>query len=163
MKLTEKPIDADIAKCLPGAAREGAELVGVTLEDFPARIVEAIDVFVATPQKKRWFRKVDHWNERAMPLGALWGTQLVRQFGWEWIHVVQHAEGDDAFEAIGVFDRRRSVGVYPFHYVFGCVENRVRPTILLAYNLWQEGGIPEQAARSYQNLMEGVRHIVPPA
>ncbi len=161
MNITEAPIEPNIAELLPGAAKEGADLVGVSVDDQPAEIIQAINDFLAKPPKKRWFRKVDNWNDRAMPLGALWGMQMVRHFDWEWVGVIQH-DFDD-LKAIGVFDKKRSLGVYPFHFVYGCVQNGAYPTILLAFNMLSAGEIPAFDERAYQNLMDGVQHIVPPA
>ena len=45
--------------------------------------------------------------------------------------------------------------VYPFHYVFGCFENNVYPTILLAFNMLTAGSIPPLEAGGYVNLMDG--------
>lgn len=155
--MVEHPLPQEVANLLPGAAAEGAALVGVQMDVSPNQLIAAIDRFVATPQKKSMFKRVDNWNERAMPLGALWGIQLQRRFDWEWVML----EFDDD-SAIAVFDRERTVGVYPFHYVFGCIENGVYPTIELAFNMLEAGQIPQFQPREYVNLMDGVRHIVPP-
>ena len=134
-------------------------MLGVSLEDPPLKIVEAINAYVAKPPKS-WFRKADNWTDRALPLGTLWGMQQVRAFGWEWVSVINHEEGDA--KAIGVFDARRSLGIYPFEFVFGCLEAKAYPTILLAFNMLAAGKIPELEAGGYMNLMDGVRHVVPP-
>lgn len=159
MAIRERPLTDGIVASLPGAAREGASLAGVTADSPPARIVEAINSIVDRPPKKSWFRKVDNWNDRAMPLGALWGTQLVRQYGWEWI-IVDDDEDDSS--GVGVFDRQRSMGLYPFGYIFGCLEAQACPTILLAWNMLVEGALPDFDSRSYTDIMSGIRHIVPP-
>jgi hypothetical protein len=160
MKVTEQTVDESIRRHLPGAAAEGAALVGVSCENDPLMIVEAINAFIAEPPKRKWFRKVDNWNDRAMPLGSLWGVQMQRQFGWEWINMIQHDHDD--LQVLAIFDRHRTVGVYPFHYIFGCLENEVYPTILLAFNMLMAGTIPKFERGSYVNLMDGVQHIVPP-
>ncbi len=108
MNISETPVDDIILQNIPGAAAEGAKLISISIDAPAVEIVNAINQFVSTPAKKRWFRKTDHWNERAMPLGALWGTQMVRAFAWEWASVVQHDHND--FKAVGVFDKKRSVG-----------------------------------------------------
>lgn len=96
-----------------------------------------------------------------MPLGALWGMQMVRHFDWEWVNVIQH--DDDDLKALGVFDKKRSLGVYPFPFVYECLENGMYPTILLAFNMLDADEIPTSDERTYQDLMDGVQHIVPPA
>lgn len=160
MNVTESPIEESITTHLPGAAREGAELVGVSVDEEPHRIVEAINSFVAEPPKKRWLQRIDNWNDRALPVGSLWATQMQRQFGWEWVNMIQHDHDD--FKALAMFAPERTGGIYPFHYVFGCLENEVYPTILLAFNMLVAGKIPEFERRAYVNLMDGVQHIVPP-
>ncbi len=160
MKVTELPLADSIRAHIPGAAKEGAAMIGVAITDSPLSIVEAINGFVAEPPKRRWFKKVDNWNDRALPLGALWATQMERQFGWEWVNMIQHDHND--FKVTGVFDKERRLGIYPFHYVFGCVENGVYPTILLAFNMLVADDIPHFEPLAYVNLMDGVRHIVPP-
>jgi hypothetical protein len=61
-----------------------------------------------------------------------------------------------------VFDPRRTRGVYPFHYLVGCMENGVYPTVLLAFNLLIANEIPDFEPGEYVNVMDGVQHIVPP-
>lgn len=148
----------DVYASLPGAALEGAALVGCGIGESPSRIINAINSFVALPPKRSIFRRVDNWNDRAMPLGALWGTQLVRQFGWQWIMI-----DDSGDRSIGVFDASRSQGVYPFEVVFQCVELSEIPTIELAFNMISEGTLPKFEPQSFTNIMDGIRHIVPPS
>ena len=157
MAISEKPLTGDIQALIPGAAKEGAQLVGVSHTEAPLKIVEAINTFVANPPKKKMFKRVDHWNDHALPLGALWGMQMARQFGWSWALFEENGE-----TSIGIFDLQRSKGIYPFDYIFGCLEAGEYPTILLAFNMLIEGGIPDFAPRSTINVMDGVQHIVPP-
>jgi hypothetical protein len=160
MRVTEEPIDPDILESLAGAAGEGAELAEVSLGATPAEIVRAINDFVQR-QHGEPTDDVDNWEDRALPLGSLWGMQLVRQFGWEWANVTLHDHGD--VKAMGVFSADRSLAVYPFYFIFGCLEHQATVTILLAFNMLVEGKIPPLPAGGYANVMEGVHHIVPPA
>jgi len=157
--LRDTALVPEILQHLPGAAREGTTLVGVSISDEPLKIVTAIDEFVAHPPRPGFLKRVDNWNERAMPLGALWGEQLVRRLGWQWMMVID----DDEEASIGVFDVRRSMGIYPFDYVFECIESRGQPAILLAFNMLAAGTMPSFPDRSYEDIMDGVQHIVPPA
>ncbi len=161
MKISEVPIEEIILQNIPGAAKEGAQLISISTDAAPLEIIKAVNAFVAKPVKRGWFRKTDNWNDRAMPLGALWGTQMVREFRWEWVNLVQHEHND--LKLVGVFDKRRSIGVYPFHFVYGCIENGVYPTIELAFNMLSAGKVPLFEDNAYENLMDGVRHIIPPA
>jgi hypothetical protein len=70
MRITEHPLAPEILSNLAGSAIEGAALAGVRPDAEPLKMVEAINTFVAKPSKS-WFRKVDNWTERALPLGSL--------------------------------------------------------------------------------------------
>lgn len=158
MKATEEQVKPDMLETIEGSAAEGAEMVGVAIDATPLEIVTAVNGYVSKPPRKR---RVDNWEERALPLGSLWGCQLVRQFGWEWSGVIFHEQEDS--KAIGVFAKDRSLAVYPWHFVFGCLEDEAPVTILLSFNMLAAGQVPVQKAKAYVNLMEGVHHIVPSA
>jgi hypothetical protein len=158
-KVTEESLPPSIASNLDGVAIEGAKIVGVSWDAEPLRIVEAINEFIVA-SRKRDDSTVDNWGNRALPLGCLWGMQLVRQFGWEWASVTRHDR--QKTKAIGVFDKRRSLAVYPFEFIFRTLETRSYPTVLLAFNMLMEGGVPELPEGGYESLMDGVHHIVPP-
>jgi len=160
MRISEYSVEPHILEGIDGSAVEGASLVGVASDDPPPKIVTAINTFVSKPPRGLPGR-VDNWTDRALPLGSLWGQQLVRQFGWEWSGVVFHDHGDT--KAIGVFTRDRSLAIYPWHFVFGCLENNATVTILLSFNMLLAGRIPAQGRGEYVNVMDHVHHIVPPA
>ncbi len=145
---------------IEGSAGEGAEYAGVEVDASPLEIVTAINKFVSKPPRKR-SKSVDNWTDRALPLGSLWGCQLVRHFGWEWSSVIFHDHDDS--KAFGVFAKDRSLAVYPWHFIFGCLENKAPVTILLAFNMLEAGKIPLQEAKAYVNLMDHVHFIIPPA
>jgi hypothetical protein len=159
MRVTEEPIDPDLLETLAGAAGEGAELAGTDVDADPADIITAINAFVRHEQKHPT-EGIDPWDDRALPLGCLWGLQLVRQFGWEWANVTLHDHGD--VKAMGLFSPDRSLAIYPFYFLFGCLENQAPVTILLAFNMLVAGKIPPLPSGGYENAMEGVHHIVPP-
>ncbi len=160
MSTSEEPLSDSIAENLHGTAAEGAELVGTSVDAEPSAIADAINRFLTKPKKSGWFSKVDNWDDRALPIGSLWGTAMVRQFGWHWASLTQHDRDD--FKAVAVVSDDRSLAIFPFHYCFGCLENHVPPTVLLAFNMLDAGRIPQQEGRGYTNLMDGVQHIVPP-
>jgi hypothetical protein len=160
MSISEYSVEPHILDGIEGSADEGASLAGVAIEDPPLKIVTAINKFVSKPPKGPSGR-VDNWTDRALPLGSLWGQQLVRQFGWEWSGVVFHDRSDT--KAIGVFPKDRSLAIYPWHFVFGCRENNAAVTILLAFNMILAERIPAQDKGEYVNVMDHVHHIVPPS
>ncbi|MDA0920901.1 MAG: hypothetical protein O2945_17660 [Planctomycetota bacterium] len=165
MSTTEESVVESVAASIPGAAAEGAAIVGVDPNADASIIMEAINEFL-TPKKSGWFRKpkadpnVDNWTDRALPIGCLWGETMVRHFGWNWASLIQHDHDD--FKAIAVVNEDRSLAIFPWHYCFGCLENSVHPTVLLAFNMLEAGKIPDQQPSGFTNLMDGVQHIVPP-
>lgn len=159
MRVTEEPIDPELLDTLAQAAGEGAELARIGVDADPAVIVAAINDFVRHEQDEP-VEGIDNWDDRALPLGCLWGLQVVRRFGWEWANVTLHEHGD--VKALGVFSPDRSLAIYPFYFLFGCLENKVTVTILLAFNMLVEGKLPPLPPNGYENVMEGVHHIVPP-
>jgi hypothetical protein len=159
MNITEQAVEPHILSNMSGAAQQGAALVGVSVEDSPLKIVTAINAFVSNPPKTSPGR-VDNWGDRALPIGTLWGEQMVREFGWEWSAVTFHDHNDS--KAVGVFSPDRSLAIYPWHFVFGCLENKATVTILLAFNMLAAGKIPPQDPAGYLNVMDSVHHIVPP-
>jgi len=149
MSTTEEPVAESIARGIPGAAVEGAEIVGVDPSEGAKTKIEAINSFL-TPKKSGWFGRntdtiIDNWTERSLPIGCLWGEIMVQHFGWSWANLIQHDHDD--FKAISVVNDDRSLAIFPWHYCFGCLENDVHPTVLLAFNMLEAGKIPQQEPR----------------
>jgi hypothetical protein len=158
MNVTGVEIPPSTLSNIEGAAGGRAELVGVELDATPLEIVTAINTFVSKPPRTRG--RIDNWTDRSLPLGSLWGCHIVRQFRWEWAGVIFHEHNDS--KAYGVFSKDKSLAVYPWHFIFGCLENKAPVTILLSFNMLAAGKIPAQEPKAYVNLMEHVHHIVPP-
>ena len=103
----------------------------------------------------------DPMDTEPLCLGSLWGEQLVAKFGWEWVLLTFHEHGDA--NSLGVSSPDRAWIVCPFEFVFGCLVNNVTPTVALSFNMLEDGTrIPGMAPNSYENLMAGVTHIIPP-
>ena len=159
--VTETPIEPDMLHNIKGAASEGAKLLKIDESNIsPQEIIESINKFVMDIQKKE-NKDIDIWTDLSLPLGCLWGEQMVREFEWEWANIVQHDHDD--FKAIGVFAKDRSLAIFPWYFIFGCLKNGAPVKIALAYNMYKDGsGIPELPANGYINLMDHVHHIIPP-
>lgn len=155
--LRESEIENNIISHFEAVANEGKELLDKLKVNDSLELITAINEYV-TAQSKLDLSEIDAWIERALPIGTLWGELYVKELGWEWIKV--HFE--DESTAMGVFSKDRSVGIYPWHFVLGCIENGATVTILLAWNMLQGGAIPEHGKNSYTNLMDGVHYIIPP-
>ena len=131
----------------------------------PAAAVQAVNDFVDRWQsersgalKKLFGRKPGLDSvDVALGLGAVWGDQLVRRFGWEWV-CVRHEEQD----LYGVVSPDRSVAVYPTYFVKACLDNpQADCTAMLAFNMIEAGNVSGLPPDGYENLMMGVRRIIP--
>ena len=88
--------------------------------------------------------------------GVVFGDQLVRRFGWEWVGL--SAEGRNRY---AVVNPDRSLAVYPMDFIKACLENpEMDCTVMLAFNMLAAGKLPSLPAGGYHNLMDGVRIIV---
>lgn len=129
----------------------------------PEAVIQAVETFVdrwqaerRNPLKKLLSRTPDA-TDVALGLGSVWGNQLVRQFHWEWTCVKQN--GQDLY---AVVSPDRSIAVYPTYFIKACLDNpRVDCTIMLAFNMLTAGKVSGLPAQGYENLMQGVRRIVP--
>ena len=97
--------------------------------------------------------------DTALGLGAVWGDQLVKEFGWEWTVVI-----DGGQELYAVAPRDRSLVIYPGNYIKACLDDPTMDcTVALAFNMLVAGKISGIPPRSYEDVMSGVMHIVPKA
>jgi hypothetical protein len=159
LKITEGTVSNEIRGNIRDCARDAAEMLGIDLSRSAAEIVDAVDAFVYRWQKGER-PKVREDDDLSLTLGSLWGEQLVRDLGWQWASVTFHDHGDS--KAVGVFSPDRSLAIYPFHFVSGCMEKGASVTIMLSYNMLKDGTrIPPLPAQGYENVMDNVRHIVP--
>lgn len=158
--ITESPPDEERLRLLASVAEDAADYLGVSLdEDSPEAIIRAVHECVREIQEGGG-PEFDEGERVDLLLGCLWGSQLVRALGWEWVNVVFHDHGDS--EAVGVASPNREFAIYPFHFVQGCLENNATVKILLAYNMLSAGAMPTLPPRSYENVMDAVHYIIPP-
>jgi hypothetical protein len=158
-KITEFPLSEEDADSVAVVVDGAADFLKIDLSQAsPKEIIATLDQYVHDLQQGRV--EGPEGEDSEIFFGCLWGAQLVRQLGWEWANVTFHDYNDA--HAIGVFSPDRSLAIYPFHFIFGCLENKAPVTILLSFNLLEDGTrIPELPARSYTNVMDHVHHIVP--
>lgn len=150
----EKLVGKELLDQFKAVSSEGASLVDVAPTDTALTKITAINSLLSgdIPNME------DYWTELALPAGTLWGESLVQEFDWQWIQV----DFEDGSQALGVFNKDRSMGIYPWYFILGVVENSVPSTVLLVWNMVKDGAIPNQDPNSYTNLMDVVHHIVPP-
>lgn len=159
--VSETAVNQDRLDKIADAVLEGARLLSLdpTLLT-PAEIVVSLNDYVVNCQKDCNADKDDVWYDWSIPLGALWGAQIVREFGWEWAQATLHDCGDTT--AFGVFSPDRAVVIYPMRFIFSCLWGQTPVTIRLAHSMLTDGDIPAFPAGAYQNVMDGVQYIVPP-
>ena len=160
MNISEAAISDEMLGNIQGCAQDAADMLGIDLAQFSAGdVVQHVDEFVHQWQQGNR-PEVDLDDDLSLVFGSLWGEQLVREFGWQWAGVTFH-DYDDS-KAVGVFSPDRSLAIYPFHFVYGCMENDAPVTIMLAFNMLKDGSwIPEPPANGYENVMDHFQHIVP--
>ncbi len=131
----------------------------------PEAAVQAVNDFVDRWQDERHgaFKKLFGRKpgpdsvDVALGLGAVWGDQMVHRFGWEWVCIQN--EGQDSY---GVVSPDRSVAVYPAYFLKACLDNpQADCTAMLAFNMLAAGNVSGLPAGGYENLMMGVRRIIP--
>lgn len=160
MNITENPLDDEMLASIRDCASDAAALLQLdTSTESAIKIVESVDACVYELQKGRG-PKLEVDDDPAMVLGSLWGEQLCTKLGWQWAAVTFLDQEDS--QAVGVFSPDRSLAIYPFHFVFGCLENQAPVTIALAFNMLVDGSkIPELPPGGFENVMDNVHHIVP--
>lgn len=162
MNVTEQSISNEMQNNIQCCARDAAQLLGVDAKvATPGALVEAVDQFVHKWQQGERPENAGEGDEDySLTLGSLWGEQLVKELGWQWAKVTFHDHEEST--AIGVFSADRSLAIYPFHFVYGCIEKEAPVTILLAFNILTDGKrVPELPAGGYENVMDNVHHSVP--
>ncbi len=159
--VTETRPDEERMRLIGLVSKEAAEYLDLSLEtNSPNEIVAAVNDCVRSI-KKGVGPAFPEDAEVDLLLGCLWGSQLVRAFDWEWTNITFHEHGDP--KAVGVVSPTRDMAIYPFHFVYGCIQNHATVTILLSFNMLSERvGTPTYPDHSYVNVMDHVHHIVPP-
>ena len=162
MNISEYPLAAEMLDSIRSYAAEAARILGIDAPEenlSTEAIVQAVDQCVYQRQQGSG-PKFEEDEEAALLLGCLWGEQLVRELRWQWVGVTFH-EFDNA-EATGVVSPNRALAIYPFHFIFECLENKAPVTIQLAFDILKEGRrVPHLPPRSYENVMDNVHHDKP--
>jgi hypothetical protein len=150
-RLVESPISDEQREGIEELAIDAAEYLQVDQANQTTReILERIENRIRQLQTKQV--QPIQGEEMDLFLGSLWGSQLVRALAWEWVEVT-FLDSDNA-KAIGVFSPDRSLGIYPFHYLYGCLEHTVEPCLVIAFDqITSTVNQPKPTARHYQNLM----------
>ena len=137
------------------------KLIGSQTE--PVEAVGAVNEWVDAYQAKQRgflarFRKDDpQLVDYALGLGAVWGDQICREFGWNWVCV-----GAGVKERYGVASPARSLAIYPTYFLKECLlDPRKDCTALLAFNMLAAQTVPAFEAGALEDLMAGVARVIP--
>jgi hypothetical protein len=141
----------------------GLRLLQASEAAEPKTLVQAINMHVDEWQsKRRGFvarlrSRAEDVTEMARALSVVWGDQMVRHFGWEWICEIHNDE-----ENYAVTSPDRSLVIHAPQFIGQCLEEpETDCTILLAFNMQNAGNFTGRAPREYVNVMSGVRRVVP--
>lgn len=160
MNISETEVEPGILELIRNCSRDAADVLALDLEATPvAELVAGVDRCVYDMQHGHGV-ELDAEEDPSYLFGSLWGEALCRELEWEWASVAFHDHDDS--KVVGVFSQDRSLAIYPFHFIYGCLENGAPVTIELAFNMLVDGSrIPELPASGYENVMDNVHHIVP--
>jgi hypothetical protein len=161
--ISERPLDDTERVEFEIFGEKGLALLCQQASSDPHVLVDAVDACTYSHQKRnrfflsRVFRRKTTNIEKALGLGIVWGNQLVRRFGWEWVCLV--INGVDRY---AVVSPDRSLAVYPTYFIKACLDNPYADcTAMLAFNMMDENNVPDQTPGTYLNMMEGVFRIIP--
>ena len=167
--IQERPLTGEEEAEFKTRSEQATRNLGLAGPDItPEAAVQAVESFVdrwqderrnPSPLKKLFKRGGGGPDpvDVALGLGAVWGDQLVRRFRWEWACLQQN--GQDLY---GVVSPDRSLVVYPTYFIKACLdEPNADCTAMLAFNMLAAGNVGQLPAKGYENLMAGVRRIVP--
>ena len=154
----ESPTDPERSRLIDVVTQEAAAYLSVDpVRDIPAHIVEIINevivkIVLEEPQP------IPESEEQDLVLGSLWGSQMVREFGWSWVDF--HVDG---ILDVAVVSPTRDMAIFPFTFIADCLAKRCVCTVALSFNmLLQRKGEIIFEPNSYDSVMTRIRHIVPP-
>jgi hypothetical protein len=145
-------------------AAVGMQMIDSDDAAAPAEITAAVHDFIGMHQHQfssAWAPFMEEGDEPniaavARALGTVWGDQLVREFGWEWICI-----GLGRGERFVVAEPDRGLAVFAADYVEMCLEsNDSDCAIQPAFDLLRTYAVPPQQVLSYTSTMRLV-HLDP--
>lgn len=161
MKIKEEPLCDEVMAEIRDCATKALAVLGVERHTMDtAAVVQAIDEFIYHLQRDDDAPRhgISDDVEARMLMGSLWGEQIVKEFSWNWAKVTFDDGNRSEF---GVLSPNRSLAIYPFDFLLCCFESSIDVTIMLCFNMLRAGAIPEEEMDTYDNLMHGIRRIVP--
>lgn len=134
---------------------DGIECLGFMV-DLPANLDDSAAVVRAIRQCVDEVRQgvplpaaYEDLEQAAYALGTLWGDEIRRACGWEWVYL-QTGEG---FEGWTVASPNRSHVCFPHHFVFGKLQDAQSDnTVALLFNMIVAGRVPSSSPGRYMAL-----------
>lgn len=124
----EEEIPADQIQVIKGASEEAAEYLRLTGQETAKEVVRYIASAVTHLREHPLVK--DEESRHAAMLGALFGEQVVRTYGWSWAQV-----GDERM-AYAVVAPDKSVYIEPLQYVWQLLLDKDKDsTVLLLFNM----------------------------
>ncbi len=160
---SDRPLDKDEISAFQRYREMGLQLLRASEADAPKALVQAVNAYVDQWQSsRRGFMarlrsRTEDATEMARALSVVWGDQIVRHFGWEWICEVQ-----EGMERYAVASPDRALVIHAPQFMSRCLEEpETDCTILLAFNMQSAGDFPGCKPNAYVSVMGGIRRIVP--
>lgn len=160
---SDRPLVADEIATFQRYREIGLQLLRASEIDAAKTLVQAVNTYVDEWQSKRrgFLARLragaEDTTEMARSLSVVWGDQIVRYFGWEWICEVQDDE-----ERYAVASPDRSLVIHAPQFIGRCFdEPETDCTILLAFNMQSAGNFTGCKPKQYVDVMNGVLRIVP--
>jgi hypothetical protein len=161
-KFFECPLTPAVRKAVTLGNKEALSALKLKEASSPRVLVKAIDKFVYDWQggKRAKSKAFDTLDDIPVALGCLWGTQLIRQFDWEWVLIRPRKTRLDPRLAIVSPDR--SLCIWPIEFITDAMEfDTIDVTIALSFNMLREGLPKPFTAKTYTDLMDKVERLVP--
>ena len=159
MNIQENGQDKERMGLIAGAAQDTARALGIDLDNYTHEsVVSKIDSTIVDLVFDRE-TPVSSDKDCDLGLAALWGTQLVKGQDWYWADVVVNNE----FNEVAVISPDKSMIIFPFAFVRGCIGRQCVCTISLCFNMLTDGSAFAQLpSGGYENILLHIRHVIPP-
>src|SRR6267142_1099535 len=150
---SERPLSdkerEEIAVAFEFAVRD----LNVDVNEAPSVLQQKIDDYLVEYDETREVQDPNLVSHTAIALGAFWGNQICREFGWEWI-VAKHG----SWEGIGITDQARRFLALPLQYFESLIlvapEKANLPSLQL-YNAIKGGNMPAATPNQYVLVAHG--------
>jgi hypothetical protein len=126
---------------------EGLEQLRIDRQATPESIVSAIRTLI-DDQREQVFGDEER-EGLSYTMGSLWGEQICRELGWEWV-VLTYADTGD--EGTAIVSSDRAFVYFPMHWIYELLTNPERENTLgLVFNMLRlKRDLPTSKAGEYR-------------